>query len=198
MPARGICGSGLVDTLAELFLNGIIGRTARFQNGQEAFVVVPATEAASGEDIVVTQIDINNFMATKGAVNAATEVLMGKCRVCLAGNEPFLCGRGVWPVSCRLSQPLRLAYILTFRAPPSCAWAIVLGKQLAKCFYLAPSVWKQKAIAAKVTYFELNASSSFMEKFVSSKFLPHTDLDRYPSVKLRLQTRTLPVDATEE
>lgn len=76
MPARGICGSGLVDTLAELFLDGIIYRNAHFQKGREAYVVVPAKETALGEDIVVTQIDINNFMATKGAVNAATDLLM--------------------------------------------------------------------------------------------------------------------------
>ena len=48
-----------------------------------------------------------------------------------------------------------------------------------------------EAIAAKVTYFELNANPAFMEKFSGSKFLPHTDLDRYPSVKERLQTRRI-------
>ena len=75
-PARGICGSGLVDVLSELFLNGIIDRTARFREGKKEFVIVPTQKTGLGKDIVVTQVDINNFMSTKGAVNSAIDLLM--------------------------------------------------------------------------------------------------------------------------
>lgn len=197
MPARGICGSGLVDTLAELFLNGIIGRTARFQNGQEAFVVVPATEAASGEDIVVTQIDINNFMATKGAVNAATEVLMESVGCAWQEMRHFYAAGA-------FGQYLPIESAITIGLYPDLPRSSIVrlgnssGEGARQVLLSRTKRLEAEAIAAKVTYFELNANPSFMEKFVSSKFLPHTDLDRYPSVKQRLQTRILPVDAHAE
>jgi uncharacterized 2Fe-2S/4Fe-4S cluster protein (DUF4445 family) len=188
-PARGICGSGLVDTLAELFLNGIIGRTARFQNGQEAFVVVPAAEAALGKDIVVTQVDINNFMATKGAVNAAIDVLMENVGCAWQEIRHFYAAGA-------FGQYLPIESAVTIGLYPDLPRSAIVrlgnssGEGARQVLLSRTKRLEAEAIAAKVTYFELNANPAFMEKFVGSKFLPHTDLARYPSVKLRLQTHT--------
>ncbi len=46
-------------------------------------------------------------------------------------------------------------------------------------------------IARNITYFELNASQEFMNKFVGSKFIPHTNIDYFPTVKKRLADRGL-------
>lgn len=46
-------------------------------------------------------------------------------------------------------------------------------------------------IKERITYFELNANEVFMNKFVSSKFLPHTNLDYFPSVKAKMVQRGL-------
>lgn len=188
MPARGICGSGLVDTLAELFLNGFINRGARFQNVLDEFVVVPAHEAASGEDIVISQVDINNFMATKGAVNAAIDLLM----------ENVGCG---WQeISCfyaagAFGQYLPIESAVMIGLYPDLPRSAIVrlgnssGEAARQVLLSRTKRLEAEAIAGKVTYFELNANSAFMDKFSGSKFLPHTDLDRYPSVKRRLQTR---------
>jgi|GEM_PF-4071349 len=74
--AAGICGSGLVDCLAELLLAGIIDRAGKFRDTEKEFVVVPASESATGKDITFTQTDIDNIMRTKSAVNTALEVLL--------------------------------------------------------------------------------------------------------------------------
>jgi len=189
MPARGICGSGLVDTLAELFLDGVLDRNAHFQKGREAYVVVPAKETALGEDIVVTQIDINNFMATKGAVNAATDLLMENVGCAWQKISHFYAAGA-------FGQYLPIESAIAIGLYPDLSRSAIVrlgnssGEAARQVLLSRTKRLEVEAIAAKVTYFELNANPSFMEKFSGSKFLPHTDLDRYPSVRIRLQTRT--------
>ena len=186
LPARGICGSGLVDTLAELFLSGFINRNARFQNGLQEFVVVPAHEAASGEDIVVSQVDINNFMATKGAVNAATDLLMENVGCAWQEISHFYAAGA-------FGQYLPIESAVTIGLYPDLPRSAIVrlgnssGEAARQVLLSRSKRLEAEAIAGKVTYFELNANSAFMDKFSGSKFLPHTDLDRYPSVKRRLQ-----------
>jgi len=185
LPARGICGSGLVDTLAGLFLSGIINRTARFQNGQKEFVIVPAHEAASGEDIVVSQVDINNFMATKGAVNAATDLLIENVGCDWREISHFYAAGA-------FGQYLPIESAVTIGLYPDLPRTAIVrlgnssGEAARQVLLSRSKRLEAEGIAGKVTYFELNANSAFMDKFVSSKFLPHTDLDRYPSVRRRL------------
>ena len=184
MPARGICGSGLVDTLAELFLDGIIDRNAHFGKGREAYVIVPAKETALGEDIVVTQIDINNFMATKGAVNAATDLLMENVG-CPCQDLTRFYAAGAF------GQYLPIESAITIGLYPDLPRSSIVrlgnssGEAARQVLLSRAKRLEVEEIAAKVTYFELNANTTFMEKFRGSKFLPHTDLARYPSVKIR-------------
>ncbi|AFQ42861.1 ASKHA domain-containing protein [Desulfosporosinus meridiei] len=188
MPALGICGSGLVDTLAGLFLSGIIDRSARFQNGQQEFVVVPAHETASGEDIVVSQVDIKNFMATKGAVNAATDLLMENVGCDWREISHFYAAGA-------FGQYLPIESAVTIGLYPDLPRTAIVrlgnssGEAARQVLLSRTKRLEAEEIARKVTYFELNANAAFMDKFVSSKFLPHTDLDRYPSVRERLQNR---------
>jgi uncharacterized 2Fe-2S/4Fe-4S cluster protein (DUF4445 family) len=192
-PARGICGSGLVDTLAELFLNGIINRTARFQSGRDSFVVVPAAESATGEDIVITQVDITNFVATKAAVNAATDFLMENVGCAWQEMSKFYAAGA-------FGQYLPIESAITIGLYPDLPRSSIVrlgnssGEAARQVLLSRAKRLEAEAIAAKVTYFELNANNAFMEKFSGSKFLPHTDLDRYPSVKERLQSRKGPLE----
>ncbi|HBV87857.1 MAG TPA: ferredoxin [Desulfosporosinus sp.] len=186
LPAKGICGSGLVDTLAGLFLGGFINRSARFQNGQNEFVIVPAHEAAEGEDIVISQVDINNFMATKGAVNAATDLLMENVG-CPWQEISHFYAAGAF------GQYLPIESAVTIGLYPDLPRSAILrlgnssGEAARQVLLSRTKRLEAEAIAEKVTYFELNANAAFMDKFVGSKFLPHTDLERYPSVNQRLQ-----------
>lgn len=188
MPARGICGSGLVDTLAELFLSGIIDRSARFQKGRNEYVIVPAQASAVGRDIVVTQIDINNFMATKGAVNSAIDLLMENVGVAWQELSSFYAAGA-------FGQYLPIESAITIGLYPDLPRSAIVrlgnssGEAARQVLLSRSKRIEAEEIAAKVTYFELNANSAFMDKFSGSKFLPHTDLERYPSVKKRLQTR---------
>lgn len=187
LPALGICGSGLVDTLAELFLGGFINRTARFQTGQNSFVVVPAAESGSGEDVVITQIDINNFMATKGAVNAAIDILMENVGCSWQEMSHFYAAGA-------FGQYLPIESAITIGLYPDLPRSSIIrlgnssGEAARQVLLSRAKRLEAEEIAAKITYFELNANAAFMDKFSGSKFLPHTDLERYPSVKSRLRS----------
>ncbi len=85
--AKGICGSGIIDIVPELFLAGIIDWTGRFKknidtpryrkiNGQPEFVIAWARETSIGQDIVVCQNDIRAVQLAKGAMYAAAKIMM--------------------------------------------------------------------------------------------------------------------------
>lgn len=85
--AKGICGSGIIDIVPQLFLAGIIDRTGRFNknlktpryrevNGQSEFVIAWAHETSIGQDIVICQDDIRAIQLAKGAMYAGAKIMM--------------------------------------------------------------------------------------------------------------------------
>jgi uncharacterized 2Fe-2S/4Fe-4S cluster protein (DUF4445 family) len=100
--ARGICGSGIFDAAAQMFLAGVIDKGGRFasrldtprlRRGEQEpeFVIARAKETAIGQDIVVGQRDIRAIQLAKGAMYAGARILMNRLgvkavdRVILAG-----------------------------------------------------------------------------------------------------------------
>jgi uncharacterized 2Fe-2S/4Fe-4S cluster protein (DUF4445 family) len=100
--ARGICGSGIIDALAELFRAGLVDRTGRFRTsaasprlrtveGRIEFVLAWKEETAIGQDITLTQQDVRNVQLAKGALYTGAKLMMERLgvrkvdRVILAG-----------------------------------------------------------------------------------------------------------------
>lgn len=187
--ARGICGSGLVDCLAQMFLAGIVDRKAKFKSG-DRFIIVPGRESATGEDIVVTQKDIDSLMRTKGAVSAALEYMLESVGCSLADLGAFYAAGA-------FGEYLDLDSAVTIGLYPDLnrQRMVRLGNSsLEGARQVLVSDEKRReleSIKDKITYFELNADENFMNKFVSSKFLPHTNLDLFPTVKAKLEERGL-------
>jgi uncharacterized 2Fe-2S/4Fe-4S cluster protein (DUF4445 family) len=84
-PAVGICGSGILDVVSELYTGNIIGRTGRMtrnhpnlipHEGRQAFLLVPAKETGNGQDLLVTRNDVNEIQLAKGAIRAGVDVLL--------------------------------------------------------------------------------------------------------------------------
>jgi uncharacterized 2Fe-2S/4Fe-4S cluster protein (DUF4445 family) len=90
--ARGICGSAIIDIVPQLFRAGIIDKTGRFCDNvpsprfravdkQAEFVIVRASETATGKDIVIRQSDIRAIQLAKAAMYAGVKILMRKLGV---------------------------------------------------------------------------------------------------------------------
>ena len=84
-PAVGLCGSGILDVVAELRASGILGPTGRLKkdhprivdwDGGGAFLLVPEAETGNGHDLLVTRKDINEIQLAKGAIRAGVDVLV--------------------------------------------------------------------------------------------------------------------------
>ncbi|AET69380.1 putative metal-binding protein [Desulfosporosinus orientis DSM 765] len=106
---QGLCGSGLIDAIAEMHKAGVIGRTGRFasENEQEKlpvlirqrlrkserayeFVLVWGKDSATGEDIVLTQKDIREMQLAKGAIMAGIRILCREMGIELQEIEQIL------------------------------------------------------------------------------------------------------------
>jgi uncharacterized 2Fe-2S/4Fe-4S cluster protein (DUF4445 family) len=86
-PPVGICGTGILSTVAELLDAGVLNRIGNLDEtapsvcrveGQKAFVLVPAAKTGHGRDIIITRGDINEIQLAKGAIRTGIEVLLNK------------------------------------------------------------------------------------------------------------------------
>jgi uncharacterized 2Fe-2S/4Fe-4S cluster protein (DUF4445 family) len=84
-PAIGLCGSGIIDSVAELRRWQMINEQGRFNHRHQRvregghgaeFLLVPAAQSGNQHDVVITQDDINEIQLAKGAIRAGLEVLL--------------------------------------------------------------------------------------------------------------------------
>jgi uncharacterized 2Fe-2S/4Fe-4S cluster protein (DUF4445 family) len=189
---RGLCGSGLISLVAELFVTGVVDKGSRFkmelgtprlregEHGAE-YVVAWAAESETGQDIVLTKVDIDNLMRAKAAIYAGFTVLAQSVGVNLADVRQMLIG-GSFGKYLNVEKAVQLGLL------PDMPWdrfqflgnTAVLGAYMALLSREARA--QIKAIAEKMTYLELSADNQFYDAFTSALFLPHTDLSRFPTV----------------
>ncbi|MHB1041918.1 MAG: ASKHA domain-containing protein [Eubacteriales bacterium] len=179
---RGICGSGLIDCLAGFLLAGIIDRSGYFRGGLSSFNIVPASQSATGEEISVSQLDINNFMRTKGAVNAALETMLESVGVPFSALGKFYAA-GAFGMHLDLESSITIGLYPDLPRDKMVRLGNSSGEGARLVLLSNQKRLEAEEIAGRVTYFELNANQEFMNKFVGSKFLPHTNLDYFPTVK---------------
>jgi len=189
---RGICGSGLIDLVAELYKAGFIDRSGhlvagtteriRDRDGMWEFVLVPASRMETGKDIVVTQADLANLLSAKAAIYAGAEVLARAIgldfreieRIYIAGGFGNYLDREK-AITIGLIPDLPVDKI-RFVGNTS-----ILGADLG---LLSESTWQElHAIAESVTYYDLINYPNYYDEFLAARFIPHTDLSRFKSVK---------------
>ena len=197
----GICGSGLIALLAELFITGVVdrsgnlvrgagseGRGARVRDGEHGaeYVVAWAEETAHGRDIVLTKVDIDNLLRAKAAIYAGYTVLCQSVGVDPADVEQVLIG-GAFGQYINIEKAIQIGLL------PDLPWERFqfLGNTSVKGAYMALLSRDARAhiadAAAKLTYVELSADNSFYDCFTSALFLPHTEIGRFPSVQAVLE-----------
>lgn len=190
---RGICGSGYIDLLAELFKTNVITRDGKINNAIRSqrirknehgyeFVVVKKKDADADRDIVITEEDIENVKRSKGAIFSAIATLFNK-----VGLNPRDLRRAF--IAGGFGTCLNIENAITIGLLPDIDRNIynfagntsLVGSQQVLLSYEAMK--KAEDIARKITYIELSVEPGYMEEYVSSLFFPHTDLTRFPSVK---------------
>lgn len=202
---QGICGSGIVDLLAELFLNGWVDALGKFQeDASERIIQVRnhldeereelavcyawASESANGEDLVFTQSDVTEFIRTKAAAHTMVAYLIDEfglqeedvARFYLAGAfGKYLDVEAAVTIGMYPDLP-RDKFVMIGNASLEGARKLLLD---ARCLA------DVERIVRKITYVQFGEAGNFVERMHAAQFLPYTDLDAYPSVKRRLQRR---------
>ena len=185
--AKGICGSGIIDVVPQLFLAGIIDKTGRFKkdlktpryrenNGEPEFVIAWANETSIGQDIVVCQSDVRAIQLAKGAMYAGSKIMMRHFgvekvdKVILAGafgsyiDKVSAALLGLFP-DCELEN----IYSVGNAAGDGARMALL-------------NVDKRKEAdtwARRVNYLELTLEPGFDKTFAEAMWIPHMK-DKFP------------------
>jgi uncharacterized 2Fe-2S/4Fe-4S cluster protein (DUF4445 family) len=191
----GICGSGLIDLVAELFASGVVDSRGKFvgsspsprlriEDGVARFVVAEAGETATGRAIGLSQPDLDNLMLSKAAMYTMLTVMTEAAGVRFEELESFLIagafGAYVAPdkaVAIGMVPDIPLErYRLLGNSSLEGARRVLLD---------AGALTAIEGLGRRMTYVEMNESREFMQQFTAARFLPHTDLALFPSVAAR-------------
>ena len=189
---RGICGSGLISLLAELFVTGVVDRggnvkldldTPRVRQGEHGpeYVIAWAAETSTGKDIALTKVDIDNLLRAKAAIYAGFSVLATSVGVRLEDVQQVLVG-GSFGKYINVEKAIQIGLL------PDLPWdrfkflgnTAVLGTYYALLSHHERE--RLQRIARSMTYLELSADNTFYDAFTAALFLPHTEIVRFPSV----------------
>ena len=185
----GICGSGIIDLISELYRCGIINakglfvregkRVRRDSRGMGRYVVAFPEESEAEREVSLNEVDIDNFIRAKGAIFSAIDTLLKSVdmsvemidRVYVAGgigsgiNMKNAVNIGMFPDV----DIEKFHYI--GNSSLTGAYAMVMSDEAtAKC----------AEVASNMTYLELSTHPGYMDAFVAACFLPHTDRSLFP------------------
>jgi uncharacterized 2Fe-2S/4Fe-4S cluster protein (DUF4445 family) len=192
MKTKGICGSGILDVLAELYTAGVIAKSGRFAKEQKSdryrvnpdtkqkeFVIAWANETSIGKDVVITLKDIRQIQLGKGALYTGCKLMMRRMGmekvdiIKIAGAFGTHVDRtkalimGLFP-DCDLEKVSSVG-----NAAGDGARAALLDKQKRK-----DANW----VARNVEYIELTVEEDFEKQFMQSMQIPHMK-DEFPHLE---------------
>lgn len=187
----GICGSGMIDAISELFFSGLIDQkgkfardavTGRIRRGDEGPEYV--LFRGEGRDILLTEVDIENILRAKAAIYAGVSTLLKEVgltldvveRIYIAGGFGNYLNIDKAVMIGMLPDLPKEKYTFIGNSSIAGAYLCLLSGKLRK---------EAEDLAAKMTYLELSVSRGFMDEYMSALFLPHTSIDLFPSVKER-------------
>jgi uncharacterized 2Fe-2S/4Fe-4S cluster protein (DUF4445 family) len=194
---RGICGSGIINIVAELLETGLLGPNGRFETGARTdrlregrdgmeYVLVRADRSGIDGDIVITEVDIDNFMRAKGAMYAGYQTLLESVGLTYADlDEVIIAGAFGSYVDIEKSIITGLFPDLPVERFSFVGNSSLAGARLA--ILSRELLDDAERIAAKMTNFELADNPSFMNHFVASLFFPHTEIRNFPTVAERFK-----------
>ena len=191
-PPEGICGSGIIDAIAEMYLKGVLTSNGKLKADDSSTYIKTTAEGLEfilyrekDVEITITEPDIDNILRAKAAIYAGFTVLLRETglsfneisKIYIAGgfgrylNVAKAIAIGMFP-----DQPEEKFIYLENTS--------VLGACL--CLISGQMREEAEAISRMMTYVELSNSNKFMDEYVAGLFLPHTNLSLFPTVKKTL------------
>jgi uncharacterized 2Fe-2S/4Fe-4S cluster protein (DUF4445 family) len=190
---RGICGSGYIDIISQMLQAGLIDKSGKIKPGPSRrirsnesgneFVVAFKEESDSTRDIVITEADIENIKRSKAAIYSAVTILIRHMGFGFADIKKIFIAGGFGNYI-DIENAIRIGllpdmerkrFIFVGNSSLAGAREVLLSYEAMK---------KAENIARKITYFELSVEQGYMDEYVAALFFPHTDLNKFPSLKM--------------
>jgi uncharacterized 2Fe-2S/4Fe-4S cluster protein (DUF4445 family) len=190
---RGICGSGYIDIVASMLKAGIIDKNGkinleghrRVRNGDlgREFIIAFKEECESSSDVSIAESDIENLKRTKAAIYSATSILVKHMDLDFSKIKKIFIAGG-FGISLDIDNAIaigllpdldRSKFIFIGNSALAGAREILLSYEATKT---------SEEIARKITYFELSVDPGYMDEYMAALFFPHTDLNKFPTVRL--------------
>ncbi len=196
----GICGSGIVELIAQMFLNGWVDFRGTLKSGvndriiettdenktQLAVCYAWANQSKQGENLLFTQSDIYSFIQTKAAAHTMVASLLEYSGIGIDQIDKFY-------LSGAFGTYADLEAAITIGLYPDLARekfiplgnSSLKGSQMLLCDYT--QIYRLDLFTEKINYVQFSEVSSFVENMRAAEFLPHTQTDKYPSVMKKLE-----------
>jgi uncharacterized 2Fe-2S/4Fe-4S cluster protein (DUF4445 family) len=196
--ALGICGSGIVDLIAQMLLNGWIDFSGRFnanasdrivkREGELGVCYARGSETGSGKDLLFTETDLKQFIDTKAAAGTMVSYLLERVGVEAADLDRIY-------VSGAFGTYINLESAITIGLYPDLPRErfVFLGNSslegATRLIYDQRLMDELIDLQKRIEYLEFGAAIDFLSRMYAARFLPHTNLNDYPSVKANLIKR---------
>jgi uncharacterized 2Fe-2S/4Fe-4S cluster protein (DUF4445 family) len=191
--AMGICGSGYISLISEMFKRGVIDRDGKInhglknkrirkRSGEFEYIVVFKDKACCDYDIVIKESDIENVKRSKGAIFSAASILVKKFDLTFKNIDRIYIAGG-FGTFLDIESAISIGLLPDLKRDK---FKFVGNSSLigAREILLSYDTMKEaEEIARKMTYIELSKDPGYMDEYMSSLFFPHTDLEKFPSTK---------------
>jgi len=196
---KGICGSGLIIMVATMFEMGIINNLGKFNRdlntprireneGVWEYVLAWENESQIDRDVILTEIDIENLIRAKGAIFSGCQTLLEEVGMSIDDLDRIILAGGFGSY-----VDLEKAMVIGLLPEIDPDKVIFVGNGSlmgAKMSSLTNRIRQDVAqVTQMMTNFELSETHSFMDHYVASLFLPHTDMNHFPKLQARLEAR---------
>ena len=186
----GLCGSGIIDVIAELYRTSIISakgqfvregaRVLRDKHGMGRYVLAEANESETGREIAITEVDIESFIRAKGAIFSAIHVMLSSLDMDVSVLEHVYVAGGIGS-GINMENAVRIGMLPDIDRS---LFEYIGNSSLSGAYAMTVSEAadeKVHELAANMTYMELSTHPGYMDEFVAACFLPHTDAALFPS-----------------
>ncbi len=194
----GLCGSGIIDVISELFVCGIINPKGKFvregkrirhdQYGMGSYVLAFEDEAGSVKDVEITEVDIDNFIRAKGAIFSAIRTMLSSLDFDVSMIDDVYVAGGIGS-GINMKNAVNIGM---FPDIPLEKFHYIGNSSLSGAYLMLLSTQAEKRtyeLASNMTYMELSTVPTYMDEFVGACFIPHTDTGLFPDVMEQVNNR---------
>ena len=194
----GLCGSGIIDVISELYICGIINPKGKFiregkrikhdKYGMGSYILVFEEEAGSVKDVEITEVDIDNFIRAKGAIFSAIRTMLTSLDFDVSMIDDVYVAGGIGS-GINMQNAVNIGM---FPDIPIEKFHYIGNSSLTGAYLMllsTPAEKKTYELASNMTYMELSTVPIYMDEFVGACFIPHTDTSMVPTVMEEIQNR---------